>query len=120
MFSDPLGVTVNGVAKNLVRINQDGYSSEYQLVSATDKFNLIIRNSSRVDSKSGIEINRHNIQLVQTVFPVAPSTRSFTRKAYFVFENETGDTLLDPRYVATALQGLLTSGTLDKLLNSES
>lgn len=120
MFSDPLGVTVNGAAKNLVRINQDGYSSEYQLASATDRIGLVIRNTSRNDKARGVKVLRHNIELTQTVFPVSPSTRSFVRKSYFVFENEEGDSLLDPRYIATALSGLLTTGTLDKLLNSES
>lgn len=120
MFSDPLSVSINAVAKNLIRINQDKYSSEYMLRSALDEFRLNIRNTSRTDSRRGVIVERHNVELVQTVFPVAPSTRSYVRRCYIVFENEQGDTLLDPKYVGQGLAGLMTSGTFDKLLNSES
>lgn len=120
MFADPTVVTINAVAKNLVRINQDGYSSEYLLRSALDEIRLNIRNSSRTDSKRGVVIERHNAEIIQTVFPVAPSTTSFVRKAYVIIENQQGDTLTDPRNVALGLLGLLTSANIDKMLNSES
>jgi hypothetical protein len=51
MFADPSVVTINAVAKNLVRINQDKYSSEYLLRSSTEEFRLNIRNSSYADKK---------------------------------------------------------------------
>jgi hypothetical protein len=121
MFADPLSVTVNSVAKALIRINQDRYSSEYLLRTATEEFRLKIRNTSRIDKKRGnIEVDRHNVELVHTVFPVAPSTRSFVRNAYAVFENERGDTLLDPAYIVVALSGFLTQANALKLMNLES
>lgn len=120
MFTDPAVVTVNTVAKNLVRINQDRYSSEYLLRTATEEFRMLIRNSSRVEKGRGVTIDRHNVQLVHTVFPVAPSTRSYIRKAYVVFENEQGDTLTDPQYVTSALMAFMTSANITKLMNLES
>lgn len=120
MFADPSVVTVNAVAKNLVRINQDKYSSEYMLRTATDEFRLSLRNSSYTDKKRGVTIDRHNAELIQTVFPVAPATTSHVRKAYVVIENQQGDTLLDPRYVAAGLLVFLTNANIDKLMNFES
>lgn len=52
MFADPQTLTVNAVAKALVRINQDQYSSEYLLRSSTDEFRLKIRNSSYLDKSA--------------------------------------------------------------------
>nr|UJQ85622.1 MAG: hypothetical protein 2 [Leviviridae sp.] len=120
MFADPSVVTINAVAKNLVRINQDKYSSEYCLRSATDEHRLNLRNSSYTDKKRGVTIDRHNIELIHTVFPVAPATLSTIRKTYVVIENQRGDTLVDPRNVAQGLLAFLTNANIDKLMNFES
>jgi hypothetical protein len=120
MFADPAVVTVNAVAKNLVRINQDKYSSEYMLRTSTEEYRLNIRNTSYTDKKRGVSLDRHNVELIHTVFPVAPATLSTVRKVYTVIENQKGDTLTDPRYVALALYAFLTSAQIDKLLNFES
>lgn len=119
MFADPFVVTVNSVAKNLVRINQDQYSSEYLLRSATDEFRLKVRNSTYTPRGSTLKIDRHNVDLTQTVFATA-TTPAYTRKMYVVIENQQGDTLTDPRNVALGLAAVLTSGNIDKLMNFES
>jgi len=120
MFADPAVVTINAVAKNLVRINQDKYSSEYMLRSATEEHRLNIRNTSYVDKKRGVAIDRHNVELIHTVFAVAPATLSTVRKVYAVIENQQGDTLVDPRNVALGLFAFLASAKIDQLLNLES
>lgn len=120
MFADPAVVTVNSVAKSLVRINQDRYSSEYSLRTATEEFRMFIRNSSRIDKKRALRVDRHNVELTHTLFPVAPATRSYVRKAYVVFENEEGDSLTDPQYVTSALLSFLTAANITKLMNLES
>jgi hypothetical protein len=120
-FSDPLNVTINAVAKPLVRINQDKYSSEYMLRSSTEEYRLNIRNTTYADKKrGGILIDRHNIELIHTVFPVAPATVSTVRKIYAVLENQQGDTLTDPAYVGAGLAGLLTVPNLTKMMSFES
>lgn len=123
MFADPAPLTVNTVAKNLVRINQDKYSSEYLLRSTTDEFRLNIRNSTYLDKKRGVMIDRHNVELIHTVFPVAPATLSCVRKTYVVIENQQGDTLTESTHVAAALFSYLTASSnanIGKLLNFES
>lgn len=100
MFADPQTLTVNAVAKNLVRINQDKFSSEYLLRSTTNEFRLKIRNQSYLDKARNVMIDRHNVEFTETVFPVAPATLSTVRKTYFVVENQQGDTLADPTYDA--------------------
>jgi hypothetical protein len=123
MFADPATITINAVAKPLVRINQDGYSSEYLLRSSTDEYRLKLRNTSYTDKKRGVVIDRHNAELIHTVFPVAPATLSTVRKTYCVIENQQGDTLTDPTHVASGLFTWLTASTnanITKLMNFES
>jgi hypothetical protein len=120
MFADPAVVSVSGATLNMVRINQDKYSSEYLLRSATDEWRMHIRNTSYQDKRRGVAIDRHNVELIQTVFPVAPATVSTVRKAYVVLENQVGDTLTNPRDTLLGLQAFLTSANISKLLNQES
>lgn len=123
MFADPAVVTINAVAKNLVRINQDAYSSEYLLRTTTEEYRLFIRNSSRTDKKTGVRSDLHNAELRHTIFPVAPAVLSTIRKVYFVLENQMGDTLTDPINEAAGLFAFFTASSnanLTKMLNSES
>jgi len=122
-FADPAVITVNGVAKSLVRIRQDGYSSEYLLRTASEEFRLNVRNTNYLDKKRGVTIDRHNAELIHTVFPVAPATLSTIRKAYVVIENQRGDTLVDPTNDAVGLLSFLTQSSaanVTKMLNLES
>lgn len=123
MFADPQTLTVNTVAKDLKRINQDQYSSEYLLRSTTNEFRLKIRNTSYLDKKRQVMVDRHNVEFTETVFPVAPATLSTVRKTYIVIENQQGDTLTDPTYNAAALFVWLTASTnanITALMNFES
>lgn len=123
MFADPQTLTVNAVAKNLLKIDVGHGASKYLLRSTTDEYLLNIRNTSYTDKKRGVIIDRHNVEFVHTVFPVAPATLSTVRKAYVVIENQQGDTLADPTYVASALCAWLTASSnanITKLMNLES
>lgn len=123
MFADPQTATVNAVAKAMQKINQDKYSSEYLLITALDEFRMHIRNTSAVNKRRGVVVNRHNVELVHTVYPVAPATLPTIRKVYFVIENQQGDTLVDPTYVASALFAWATASSnanITKLMNFES
>jgi len=120
MFADPAVVTINAVDKPLIRIKHDDYSSEYLLRSATDEMRLHIRNTTYTNKKDGKRVDRHNVELIQTVFPVAPATSSTVRKTYAVIENQVGDTLTDPKNVALGLFEFLTGSNIDKLMNQES
>lgn len=120
MFADPLSVTINGVAKSLNKINQDGYSSEYLLRTALDEYRLTLKSQTRFDKQRQVNIDRHTAQLTHTVFPVAPATLSTVRKVYSVIENQQGDTLVDPQYVSSGLFAFLSAANITKLLNFES
>jgi len=123
MFTDPTTVTINAVGKTLTRIRQDNYSSEYLLRTSTEEFRLFIRNSSSTQKKTGVGLDRHNVELRHTIFPVAPATLSTVRKVYFVIENMQGDTLSDPVLEAAGLFSWATASTnanLTKLMNMES
>lgn len=120
MFADPSVVTIDSVAKNLVRINQDQYSSEYMLRSSTDEFKLIIRNTSYYNKRTASPTDRHNFELTQTIFPVAPATTSVVRKVYVVIENQRGDDLAANTDVAVGLLAFLSEANITKAMNFES
>jgi hypothetical protein len=123
MFADPQTLTVNAVAKALNKISVGAGQSGYLLRSSTDEFRLNVRNTSYTDKKRGVLIARHNVEFVHTVFPIAPATLSTVRKVYFVIENQQGDTLTDPTYVASALFAWATASSnanITKLMNEES
>jgi len=121
MFSDPLVVTINAVAKNLIRINQDGYSSEYLLREPTGEYRVRIRNSTYTDkTRGGRKVERHNIELVYTIYPVAPAVFPTIRKDYRVFEQDTGDDSALMAKVVAGLSTLLTEANAVKMLNFES
>lgn len=87
-----LTVTINAVAKVLTRIRDDGYSSEYLLRGTLDEYRLQIRHSKYTDkNRGGKVVDRHNVELVHTVYPVSPSVVPTIRKAYVVLENEATD-----------------------------
>lgn len=123
MFADPQTVTISSVAQAMVKINQDKYSSEYLLKTTLDEHRLTIRNTSYFDKKRQMTISRHNVELVKTIYPVAPSTTSVIRKAYFVLENQDGD---NPTDIVALTAGLFnwalasSSAALLKLINFES
>lgn len=120
MFGDPITFTVDAVAKNLIRINQDKYSSEYLLKGSTSDWTARIRHSSYTDKTRGVKVDRHNVELVQTVFAVAPATTDTVRKAYLVFENDYNDPIGDADGMVVAFAAFMTAGNVTKLQNWES
>jgi hypothetical protein len=120
MFSDTITITINAVAKVLTKINQDGYSSEYLLREATGSFRLKLRNSQYTDKVRGIKVDRHNIELIETVYAVAPATIDVTRKYYSVLENDTIDSNTSVSKFAAGVTAFQTEANFVKLLNWES
>jgi hypothetical protein len=121
MFADTITFTINSVAKVLTRINQDKYSSEYYLRETLGEFRASIRHSSYVDkTRGGRKVDRHNVELRQEVYAVAPQTSSTVRKAYAVFENDSVDTIVDPVNLDLGFAGFLTNANVTKMVNWES
>lgn len=121
MFADTITFTINTVAKVLTRINQDGYSSEYLLKETTGEYRARLRNSSYKDSKRGGKVvDRHNIELVYTIYPVAPATQPIIRKVYNVFEIDNGDDLALMSKTVAAHSAFSSEANALKMLNFES
>lgn len=119
MFADPQTITINSVAKALVKINQDAYSSEYLLREATGEYRLKIRNSTYTKSGAALQTYRHNVEFTQTVY--ATSTASeIVRKSYVVLESDRNDTDAAVLNNALGFVAWLTSANMTKLLNMES
>lgn len=82
----------NGAAKVLTLINQDGYSSEYLLKDSASEFRLKIRHSKTKGGANGVAQDRHNVELVEYVFPTEAIPLGRYRKFYYVIENDIDDT----------------------------
>lgn len=120
-FPDTVTITINTVAKVLTKVRSDDYSSEYRLRTAgVDEFRFFIRNSSYRDKTTGRMVDRHSVELTQTILPVAPSEIPTVRKMYNVLENQQVDTIADPAKFGVGFVGFLTEANITKLLNFES
>lgn len=125
MFSDTITFTdIHGTDDYVLnRIRQDNYSSEYLLITDTRQVRLQIRNTSFYDKKRAVQMDQHNVELVEEVFPTAPATLSILRKAFFTFQVQKGDVLATSKEVAIALAAWLTASSganLTKMVNFES
>lgn len=104
-IANPLVITLGGsggTAKSLAKINQDAYGSEYYLREATQEFRVKIRHSREAPQADGTILERHNFEITQTVFGVAPAP-DVVRSAYVVLRNSKKDTLVDITNIGTAL-----------------
>ncbi len=69
----------------LVKINQDAYSSEYMFKNSTSEYRAKIRHNKVPARGSVPELDRHNFEVVQTIF-AAGDVAEYKRKFYFVWE----------------------------------
>jgi hypothetical protein len=120
MFADPLVITINAVAKNLIRINQDGYSSEYRLKEATGEYRVKLRNSTYTDKTRAKVVDRHNVELIYEIYAVAPAVVSTIRKDYHVFEMDRGDDAALMAKLVAGLSAFVTEANATKMINFES
>lgn len=120
MFDNTLTITINSVAKTLNRINQDKYSSEYFLREATGEYRLRIRNTSYVDKTRKLPIDRHNLELIHTLYPTSELQRSAVAKFYAVFELDQGADIAANTHFVVGGVGFLTGTNVTKMANWES
>lgn len=124
MFGSTIDLTdIHGTAdQTLNRVRQDDYSSEYLLVGDLSETRLFIRNTERLDKARNVQVSQHNVELIETVYPVG-ATPSYVRKAFFTFIRQKGDPVANAIDVARELVQFLTGtsfDTLTKLSNMES
>lgn len=108
-FGATATITINAVAKVLNRINQDNYGSEYFLRSTTDAYRMKVRHSKEAIQADGRRFDRHNVEIVHTVFAVGavPEVIRSTSFTIRVFENDD-----------LTLAGYLVAGAVDYVDNA--
>lgn len=106
MYADTITLALTGVGnKTLIRINQDQYASEYLLREALESTRLKIRHSKVVDRTTKQTYDRHNVEIVRTIFAASPAAE-YQQKAYLVWETLPSD---GSQAVAGALAGWMQS-----------
>jgi hypothetical protein len=113
MFDQTIAFTdIHGTTDyTLNRVREQDYSSEYLLVLDTGRVTMKIRNSTFLDKARGVQMDQHNVELVEDVFSATPGLPGFRRKAFFTFQVQQGDTVAASREVAAALVGWLAASS---------
>lgn len=115
-FADPLSITYNAVSKDLVKVNQDGYGSDYFLDEGTIKFQASIRHT--IPAKGGTG-ESHMLRL-DVLHYDADGVYLRTDSSWSVIK--TFDASQDPTelgYCADAQSALITSANAAKLIGRE-
>lgn len=117
MLANTLTLTINSVAKVLSRINQDKYSSEYRLTTATERISLQIRHS--VETPKGVvgAVDRHNVFVERVVF-ATPSTPELYSSYSATLRGRLGTDPADVGYLSAASNTLL-AANLAAILQGE-
>jgi effector-binding domain-containing protein len=114
--ANTLVVPVNSVNKTLKRINQDQYSTTYYLHEASEEFTVNIRHSKESPQKDGTVFDRHNVELIHTVFATG-SDPAYTRVVYIVARNTRSDDYTEVGYDIAAVADIIkASGNIADLL----
>lgn len=119
MYGDTITITINAIAKVLNKINQDGYSAEYYLRESTGEFTLNVRHSKEAVKAGQSAMDRHNIDLKQTIYSTATEPE-YVRQIYTVVRVQRNDVIATHVLFDLGLVGFLTSTNLTKLANWES
>lgn len=109
-------ITVNAVAKTLKRISTKDTSSVYYLREATQEFTLNVKNAREAPQKTGIQYDRHTIEIIQTVF-ATETAPAISRIVYTTIRNQRMDNFDAVKHIAIAQNSLVSaSGNLDDVL----
>lgn len=90
MLASPLVLPHADGNISCVKINQDGYASEYLAKRTNDEVRVRIRHSKTKAVGDVVSKDRHNVEIVQTVY-ASGEVPEFTRKVYMVVEQLPSD-----------------------------
>lgn len=119
MFGNTLVLPRSDGNVTAIKINQDGYSSEYLAKSATSEHRIRIRHTKTKATADRPAYDRHNVEVVETVYETAEAPEHY-KKCYVVIEQMPNDTAF---IVPDALADWLIASAganLTSLLNWES
>lgn len=107
MLANTLTITINAVARVLVRISESNGASVYQLKTATDLFKLQVRQSDEPSTvKSPQKIARSNMFFEHTVFATPTEVQKYYSMSAVMRLAESSDpAYLD--YIVTGFNALL-------------
>ncbi|DAD52080.1 TPA_asm: coat protein [ssRNA phage Zoerhiza.4_11] len=114
-LANPAVITINSVAYDLPKINQDNYGSEYLYRGTTFEVRLKIRHSKEAVKAGTTPMMRHNVDIVQTVYATV-DTPIITREAYLVIRGEYNDADLNVSYVTQGLVDFITDAHILDIL----
>lgn len=117
MFGNTLVVPHADGDITCVKINQDGYSSEYLKKDTDFEVSARIRHTKTKATATSPVKDRHNVEIVQTVYATESDSEK-VRKVYVVVEQEPDDT--DEKLADALADLLVTSGFLTSLMGWES
>lgn len=75
MFANTLTLTIGGVAKTLLRNNQDNFGSTYEFSSGEEYIKMSIRHS--VDKSTTGDVLRHNVYVERTIYATPTNTEKY-------------------------------------------
>jgi uncharacterized membrane-anchored protein len=119
MLGDTFVLPQAGGDITLKKIREEGYSSEYMFRDSTSRYVVKIRHTKVKATTSTPEKDRHNLEVVQTIF-AAGAVAEYERKFYFVHENLPADTSVALANAAAAKAVASSNALLVALLNWES
>lgn len=116
-LGDPIGITYNAVAKNLVKINQDNFGATYYLDDGTERFTLSVKHT--IPPKGGAG-ESHLVRLDVEHYD-GSDVYLRTASAWTVIKTFDGkqDTASSDN-VTQALVDYLTDANIDKVIGRES
>jgi uncharacterized protein YfdQ (DUF2303 family) len=106
MLTSPITITVDGVAHNLSRINQDNFTSVYLKKDTNVEYRLTIRHSYEGKAGNG-QIERHNCEFMITTWDV--DGNSTVEQAYVVMRTPRGGDASAQVDLATGLMAFVTT-----------
>lgn len=119
MLGDTLTITHDAQSRVLSKINQDNFTSQYLLRTATEEFRINVRHATESAKPGAVPLERHNIEYIHTVF----STLTLPEYKQIVSATIRGSRGDDPAVIgktAKALIGFLSDANVSKLIAWES
>jgi hypothetical protein len=102
------------------KINQDNYSAEYLHRNATDEVRVKVRHTTENPGSDGRKLDRHNVEITQTVYAVPDTSPEYRRVVSYTVRNFPDDTAADVVDVGEAMSYVMDDTLLTGLNGWES